>query len=211
MNRVFRNGAFFRNFCIYKKLFSPEECQKIINHFKKQTFSQATVLDRDKSKGNEIQGKREDTVRKGHLVFVRHDEKELNFVFQKLYQSAIWGNFGWSVLPPQFIQLTEYDSETDGGYYKRHRDIILDQNPQRILSCVVQLSPRESYEGCELLFDNNKGLPDYELYADQGDTILFLADEPHEVTPITSGVRYSLVSWFLGPPCWTSENLPERF
>ena len=211
MKRRYRDETFFKNFVIFKKLFTQQECEYLISVFKNKSYSQATVMDHSKSKGNDIQGKLDDYSRKGHLVFIDKTEKGCALYFGKVYQAALTANFGWSTFPPQFIQLTEYDSSTDGGFYKRHRDIILDQNPQRIISCVTQLSPMGSYTGCELVFDKGDGKPELHTYTDQGDTIFFLADEPHEVTPISSGVRYSMVTWLLGPPYWTKDNLPERF
>ena len=35
---------------------------------------------------------------------------------------------------------------------------------------------------------------------DEGDLLFFPSYLPHEVTPVTKGVRYSLVMWFLGYP-----------
>jgi PKHD-type hydroxylase len=33
-----------------------------------------------------------------------------------------------------------------------------------------------------------------------GSVIVFPSDTEHRVTPVTKGIRYSLVAWFLGPP-----------
>ena len=33
-----------------------------------------------------------------------------------------------------------------------------------------------------------------------GDMIFFTSGMEHRVTPVTKGVRYSLVNWFVGPP-----------
>lgn len=211
INRTSRDGRFFRNFHLEKAIFSQEECNKIIAFYKSKTFKQAGVVDREKSKGNDIKSTMMENVRKGHLVFGQNTDKELEFAFEELYYTANWANFGWGILPLKFIQLAEYDAQTDGGFYKRHRDIILDQNPQRIISVVVQLSPRSDYTGCDLVFDDVSGLPKCSEFADQGDAIFFLSDEPHEVTPVTSGVRYSLTGWFTGPPCWTKETLSSYF
>lgn len=210
MNRKYHD-TFFRNHFIAKKLFTPEECSVIIQHFRTKNYTQASVLDPEKSKGNHIEGRRMDTVRKGHITFIEHSERETNFAFQKIYGGALWGNFGWSIFPLRFLQISEYDSETDGGFYKRHRDIIVDQNPQRIVTCVAQLSRKEDYTGCNLLFDAGKEMPTPDQFLEQGDAVFFLADEPHEVTPIQTGTRYSLTAWFTGPPFWNKENLPEHY
>ena len=36
--------------------------------------------------------------------------------------------------------------------------------------------------------------------ASTGSIIVFPSSMEHRVTPVTSGIRYSLVCWFLGPP-----------
>lgn len=209
--KTHKHGRFLKFFHLEKSMFSKEECEKIISFYKSKTYKQAGVVDRDKSKGNDIKSTFMENVRKGHLVFAQNTDTELQFAFDRLHYAAIWANFGWGILPLKFFQLAEYDADTDGGFYKRHRDIILDQNPQRIISVVVQLSPRDSYAGCNLVFDHNSELPKSSEFAEQGDAIFFLSVEPHEVTPVTSGVRYSLTGWFTGPPCWTKETLPSNF
>ena len=37
-------------------------------------------------------------------------------------------------------------------------------------------------------------------YNKQGTVIVFPSDMEHRVLPVTKGTRYSLVTWFLGPP-----------
>ena len=36
--------------------------------------------------------------------------------------------------------------------------------------------------------------------AKAGDIIFFTSGMEHRVAPVTKGVRYSLVNWFVGPP-----------
>lgn len=211
MNRSFANDLLFKNFQLTKKLFDEEECNKIINHCKKKTYSFATVVDRKKSSGNSVYSETMTNVRMGHLYFLHSHEADVKFAFDKIFDSAVEANFGWSLFNPKFLQITEYDNDSDGGFYKRHRDIIVEQNPQRIISCVVQLSKPEDYSGCRLMFDKNSGLPAPDEFISQGDAVFFLANEPHEVTPITAGVRYSLVAWLMGSPLWTKETLPFYF
>ena len=38
------------------------------------------------------------------------------------------------------------------------------------------------------------------IKAKAGDMIFFTSGMQHIVTPVTKGVRYSLVNWFVGPP-----------
>jgi len=203
--------VFFRNSFIYKGLFSAEECDTIIEYFKANQPVNATVVDLDKTSANKIVSKSMDEVRVGKIVFVNCNESKLKFAFDKLYKTALWANFGWSIFSLEYLQITEYDGDTTGGFYKRHRDIIVDQTPQRILSSVTQLSKKEDYDGCDLVFDAGKNLPTTNMYCNRGDTVFFLADEPHEVTPVQRGKRYSLTAWYTGPPFWNSHTLPKNF
>ena len=200
-------GELRKRFYIHKKLFSAEECDRIIEHYKTQTYVNASVADLNESEGNKIVAITDEDARKGRIVFCDHKNPVTNFAFQKLFYSVLWANFGWSVFPLRFLQIAEYNSETDGGFYKRHRDIINYQNPQRIISSVTQLSKKEDYTGCNLIFDDDSNAP--VDFLEQGDTIFFTSIEPHEVTPVITGTRYSLTAWDEGPVLW--ETLPEDF
>jgi PKHD-type hydroxylase len=58
-------------------------------------------------------------------------------------------------------------------------------------------TPGVDFEGGELQFG---GEPGYEI-ADvkKGDIILFPSFELHQVSPVTQGLRKSIVAWVLGP------------
>ena len=198
-----------KRFFVHKKLFSASECGRIIEYYKTQSYVNASVADLNESEGNKIVSIRDDEARKGRIVFCDHKNPVMNFAFQKLFYSVLWANFGWSVFPLRFLQIAEYNSETDGGFYKRHRDIINHQNPQRIISSVTQLSKKEDYTGCNLIFDDESGAPTIDEFLDQGDTIFFTSIEAHEVTPVLSGTRFSLTAWYEGPTLWN--DLPEDF
>ena len=198
-------GILLKRFQVQKNLFSPKECSRIIKFFEKGTSTKASVVDIEESKDN-IVSKYDTESRDGRIVFCDHKEPEMNFAFQKLYYSALWANFGWSVFPLRYLQIAKYDAANDGGYYKCHRDIIQNSNPQRILSSVTQLSIKEDYTGCELVFEDEENAPNINDYCNQGDTIFFTSIERHEVKPVLTGTRYSLTAWYEGPTIWNSES-----
>jgi PKHD-type hydroxylase len=70
-------------------------------------------------------------------------------------------------------------------------------NGTRKLSLSVQLSEPEDYEGGSLLLYN--GEEPMTLPKTRGTGLFFPSYSLHEVTPVTKGIRYSLVAWFLGP------------
>lgn len=76
----------------------------------------------------------------------------------------------------------------------------------RKLSMTLNLNEPGSYEGGNLKFDFGPHVRHRERYHEceeirpQGSVIVFPSYVYHQVTPVTRGVRYSLVVWILGPP-----------
>jgi len=74
----------------------------------------------------------------------------------------------------------------------------------RKLSLTINLSDPNTYEGGNLKFDlgphSEKRIITCEEIRPQGSMVVFPSYVHHTVTPVTSGVRYSLVVWALGYP-----------
>jgi predicted 2-oxoglutarate/Fe(II)-dependent dioxygenase YbiX len=84
--------------------------------------------------------------------------------------------------------LLKYDV---GGFYKQHTDSFKKQ--PRAVSCSFALN--DDYEGGEFAFFNQK----IKHRVPMGSAIMFPSNfmYPHEVMPVTSGARYSIVTWFV--------------
>ena len=94
----------------------------------------------------------------------------------------------------EHIQYTVYKSE-DEGYYDWHVDMGPNK-ARRKLSLVCQLSDPSEYEGGELqIHTGNISVGEKE----KGTVILFPSYLLHRVTPVTKGIRRSLVLWIEGP------------
>lgn len=78
-----------------------------------------------------------------------------------------------------------------GDFYKTHTDSFKDR--PRAVSCSFMLN--DDYEGGEFAFFNRELV--YKLK--KGSCIMFPSNfmYPHEVMPVTSGTRYSIVTWFV--------------
>jgi len=97
----------------------------------------------------------------------------------------------------QTLQFTRYTAETSGKYDK-HLDVGLrTANNDRKLSMVLQLSDPEDYSGGDLILHTNR-TPNI-IEKRKGRIIFFPSYILHEVTPVTSGTRMSLVCWITGP------------
>jgi hypothetical protein len=74
-----------------------------------------------------------------------------------------------------------------GDFIGRHQDL---GNPYRNLTVMVQLSDPSTYEGGNMSFDDARIVSN-----EQGDISISQPSDWHEVLPVTSGIRYSLVWW----------------
>lgn len=100
------------------------------------------------------------------------------------------------------IQFTEYHG-TEGGHYAWHHDIFWNRSDglDRKLSVTVQLSDPSDYEGGEFSFSETE-TPDVISSKIKGTVLVFPSYLVHAVSPVSSGLRRSLVAWFEGPK-WT--------
>lgn len=94
------------------------------------------------------------------------------------------------------MQYTVYDSSNQ-GHYDWHRDIGNRQSAPRKLSFVLQLSDPGSYEGGDLEIFSS--LEPQKIKKQKGFAVMFPSYVLHRVTPVTSGVRRTLVVWVAGP------------
>ena len=96
------------------------------------------------------------------------------------------------------IQVSKY--EAPDGHYRWHSDYGTSQNSEftRKLSASLLLTDPSEYEGGDLEFIDYHG---NNVFApkQKGSIIVFDSRVPHRVTPVTKGLRYSLVTWIYGP------------
>jgi PKHD-type hydroxylase len=72
-------------------------------------------------------------------------------------------------------------------------------NFQRKLSCSVQLTDPDTYEGGDLILQTGKNETDRHTFTrKRGSVIVFPSMVYHKVTPVTSGTRFSAVAWMRG-------------
>jgi len=127
---------------------------------------------------------------------------------QEANQKAGWG---YHIKAAESMQITRYRK---GGFYSFHKDGCGDHlsayhNPEnafmdghvRKLSMTTLLS--DSYEGGEFQFasyDKEECVISTPEFSKVGSIVVFPSVMEHRVASITKGVRYSLVTWFVGPP-----------
>lgn len=94
------------------------------------------------------------------------------------------------------LQIGTYSSDSK-GHYDWHMDCGK-RSCCRKISLTVQLTNEAEYEGGELQFFYSRKTR--VAPKKKGTVVLFPSCLMHRVTPVTSGVRQSMVAWITGPP-----------
>jgi len=99
------------------------------------------------------------------------------------------------------VQYTKYQK---GDFYTWHTDDDFNATHKkhqnvRKLSITAALNVG-SYEGGDLQIILNYQKEPRTMRLEFGDALVFPSFTQHQITPITEGIRYSLVSWVSGPP-----------
>ena len=170
----------------------PEFCDSFIEqHFKHAEKIEGAVRTIDNT--FDVNEKK----RKTNLAWAEVGTEIFDTVFDYITSANESAGWNYDITGMEPVQLGEY---TDGGHYVWHTDM---DNPcmegyQRKLSCSVQLSDPDTYEGGDLILEDSRG---YEFTAprQKGSVIVFPSFLKHKVTPVTKGVRYSAVGWMRGP------------
>ena len=106
-----------------------------------------------------------------------------------------WLNFKYVLYSMEKIDYLEYHAGEEAGMYEAHIDGGINSN--RKLSFSVLLSDPSEYDGGDLLIYEAKA--PIVVPKRQGMITFFPSNVLHEVTPVTRGVRRSIVSWIHGP------------
>ena len=178
-----------------KPMFSPQQCQDIINagHAEKPQVAQVGM---NKPGGGVDKKKRTTTI-----SWIPFDKlPQMYKVIENQLSIVNLNHFyfdGVTLTEP--AQFTVYPKK---GFYDWHMDLNAfgqtGDNPIRKISMTLLLSDPSEFTGGDLLFSemgDNKPLP-----LKQGQAIFFASFLRHKVAPVKKGIRKSLVMWFGGPP-----------
>lgn len=171
--------------------FTVEELEKIINLGESLFPEEATV-------GAPDEGRVDLALRPSWTSWI-NTTPDNAWIFRRLVDVVQWANerfFGFELGGfYEGLQFTRYDAP--GDRYGAHVDRT-GQGIARKLSITMQLSDPASYQGGDLVLRPN-GVEE-PMTRERGHIVLFPSWTVHEVKPVTSGRRYSLVAWVSGPP-----------
>ena len=171
--------------------FTADECDRIIN------LAESLYEVKGTTGTGETEGTFNEEVRSVRVYDV-HLEEDTKWIFDKIAYAAGKANkeyYKYNLLGiTHALQLLEYNP---GGHYDWHIDAGDGSAATRKLSIVVPLSKRTDFEGGGLKANNNGTAMD--VIMERGSISTFPSYMPHKVEPVTSGKRWSLVSWIHGP------------
>lgn len=170
--------------------FSKSECEAIIKRISDVPTDEALLVGRN----------RDHNLRKSQLVWT--DEVEgTEWVMERLIdlvRTANRAHFEFDLTEfAESPQVAIYKA-SDSGHFVWHSDI--GSGPaagKRKLTLVLQLSDADSYEGGDL--EVMPGAHTLTANREQGCVSIFPSFTLHQVTPVTSGTRYSMTVWAHGP------------
>ena len=173
-------------------LFTPDQCQMVINCGRRQPPQKAQV-GMNKPGGGIDTNKRITTI---SLIPFKEMEPMYNQI-NNFIQKANLNHFGFDDI--QITEQAQFTEYPEGGFYDWHMDSDVNMKhepPVRKISMTLLLSPENQFEGgdLELMASGKKAK------LKQGHAIIFASFLNHRVAPVTRGVRQSLVMWFGGTP-----------
>lgn len=172
---------------VIEKAVSPELCASILEEYKGAEWQPSAVGGTHAINGN---------VRNVDSLFISHT---VNSPQREALDASIFECAG-EVLAQYCASFPEVDVTKDSGYellrygvgqqYKQHVDDF--SGARRVLSCSFQLN--DEYTGGEWGFFDNT----LRIKPPKGAAIVFPSSFvfPHQINPVESGTRYSIVTWF---------------
>tara|TARA_R110001592_G_scaffold253092_2_gene515959 strand:- start:624 stop:1214 length:591 start_codon:yes stop_codon:yes gene_type:complete len=178
----------------FKNALSEQELLNLETQFNTLEYEEAKVTDNATDVITDIN-------RRSQVKWVPHTHEWL-WLYEKLHDmileanSSLWNFDLHSIL--EYAQYTEYNSNQK-GHYNWHVDLGPgDVGSLRKISLTLQLSDSNEYDGGDLEFmysSKTKKVP-----REKGFCVLFPSYITHRVSPVTRGIRKSLVLWSGGVP-----------
>lgn len=184
-----RNSVNHFNYYYFTDVFTDQELEKIIQIGESQPKIKATTV------GDEKDHKVSD-YRVSDISWIPNFS-DSEWLFNRIADLAIKANsemWNFDIWDYQDdLQYTSYYG--NGGHYDWHADLGVGIS-NRKLSVVLQLSDASEYEGGELQM--NTGGSILNVPKQKGLICFFPSFVLHRVTPLSSGLRRSLVTWLCG-------------
>ena len=136
--------------------------------------------------------------RNSKVSFLTPNEKIRKELFRLANNANELGGWELKITNVENLQYTVYEK---GDYYNWHTDVGKKRNPLGIRKLSFTMILNDNYEGGTLQMEHGAPNSDdrvYNISPKLGEIIWFHSYKWHRVTLVTSGVRHSLVCWFIG-------------
>jgi PKHD-type hydroxylase len=170
---------------VFEDAFNAEELEWINNLQALYPFQEATVIGDNNN------------IRKSDIKWMHPNDRSF-WVYERMGKLAEQANSElWKFNLSSVIDSIQYTVYYEGGgHYGWHMDIGPGSINHRKISCTIQLSDPDEYEGGDFEIWTGGNFKTAER--NQGCAILFPSFLMHRITPITKGTRRSLVLWMGG-------------
>jgi PKHD-type hydroxylase len=193
-----------RPYYVYQKAVLPADfCDKVIAEGEKLPHNATGTV-------GVFEGEREDTTMRSTELTFFPQEPSYGWLYDYVLQFINAANTKYWHFKLSAVEPLQYGVYNPGQYYHWH----VDQHPYpykdgankgltRKLSFTMQLSDDADYEGGDLELrdpgEENKIMKIDGIRA-RGSVVIFPSFVLHRVTPVTKGVRRSMVGWIVGTP-----------
>ena len=175
-------------------IFTPEQCQDIINAGRSEPRNDAGVGSNTGIKGGVVDTK----TRTSHISWISFKKMQPMYKkIEKVMKATNGNHFGFDGM--QITEMAQYTEYPEGGFYEWHVDNDVNcqhEPPVRKISMTCLLSPENEFEGGDLELQAEGKVAKLK----QGHAIFFASFIRHRVKPVIRGNRKSLVMWFGGTP-----------
>lgn len=185
-------------FFMFPRVVLPDVCEQIVADCKQNTLKKSLIWS-----VFGLESKDDPSIRKSSICYIKDENNKAFKLAWHFLREANKTQFNYDLTSFHAPQFSEYK---DGGFYDWHQDssAIDPCNETRKLSLSLMLSNPDTFEGGKLQFYNggrpNKDVEQIEQDIQaQGTIVVFDARDFHRVTPVTKGVRHSIVCWTMGP------------
>tara|TARA_B110000305_G_C19465899_1_gene658011 strand:- start:1340 stop:2716 length:1377 start_codon:yes stop_codon:yes gene_type:complete len=178
---------------IYENVFNDELIDYIISNLDENRYRDGRV-----GAGARVNKKQKN--RKDLFIYEDPILHKIDETFYTKHYQDIKENFS-DIIYREKWKLGKYEGN-DNGFYNVHRDDS-DETAFRSTSIVAALSDPSDYEGGELCFDSLN----VQLKLKKGSIVVFKSGIFHHVTPVTSGTRIVMISFFFNE---TGRKIKEK-
>lgn len=172
---------------VFPSAFTPEECEAVIALGEARVRAAATVDARSDLASRDY--------RVSDIAWIE-PAPECHWLYHKLGVIMQQANAAYGFELAGFVEALQYTCYGAGQYFGWHVDIGGDATSLRKLSLTFQLSGADDYAGGDLRFHGSMDMPAARA---RGAAVAFPSYLAHEVSPVTAGLRRSLVAWAYGP------------